>query len=80
MFLHKMKPLQTTRSFDSWRSDIEKQIDGGLTFDVEMPRRFNKHLHLINKRKQKVADDAEFERAKDQFEPEEKNEGEAMDT
>lgn len=80
MFVHKMKPLQTTRSFDSWRSDIEKQIEGGLTFDVEMPRRFNKHLHLINERRQRAADDAELLEARDQFDSPEKEEGEALET
>ena len=68
MFIHKMRPLQRTQSFDSWRSEIEKQIDNGLTFELDTPSRFDKHLQLINKRKAKAADDAELELTREQNE------------
>jgi hypothetical protein len=39
-----------------------------LTFELDTPSRFDKHLKLINKRKAKAADDAELELAREQNE------------
>ena len=66
MYNHKMKPLHSTRSFDSWKSNIEKQVDEGLTFarseeKMRMPSRFAKHLDLIYKRKVEVVSDEQSE-------------------
>ena len=52
MYTHKLKPLHTTASFHSWRSDIQRSIDEGVVFsepraDRKVPRRFDKHLTQV---------------------------------
>ena len=52
MYTHKLKPLHTTASFHSWRSDIQRSIDQGGVFvepgvDPKAPRRFDKHLTQV---------------------------------
>lgn len=39
-----------------------------MTFELDTPSRFDKHLQLINKRKAKAADDAELELTREQNE------------
>ena len=55
MYIHKMKPLQSSKSFQSWRGSIERQIEGGGAFtdglaDVRLPRHLKKHLIESQKR------------------------------
>ena len=62
----KMKPLQTTRSFESWRHSIEKSVEKGLTYYEprtahSMPKRFEKHLIEVKKRRQQMDIDSELE-------------------
>jgi len=52
MYTHKLKPLHTTASYHSWRSDIQRSIDDGAVFlepglDRTAPRRFDKHLTQV---------------------------------
>ena len=52
-----------------------------MTFDVEMPSRLSKHLHLINQRKQQQAvDDAELSMARKESEMTNKEERETVET
>jgi hypothetical protein len=54
MYEHKMRPLQTTKSVHSIRSNIEKQLEEGMSFaDREepvgkgMPKHYLKHMNLL---------------------------------
>jgi hypothetical protein len=56
MYIHKMRPLQSCRSFQSWRGSVERQMEAGHSFSeskpkFRMPRHYRKHLKETERRR-----------------------------
>ena len=60
MFVTKLKPLHSTRSFHSWRENIERSVDRGCSFSTpkhrSLPRKLDNLLEEV-KAKHKLEDD-----------------------
>jgi len=59
MYNTKMKPLHSTKSFHSWRSSIERNIDEGYTYSEvkpgqKMPKRFSRYLKEVKAKRERL--------------------------
>jgi len=71
MYEHKLRPLQTTRSMHSVRSNIEKLLDDGMSFadreepiGKDMPKQYKKYIGLLVKKQQTDADEQFLEKVR----------------